>query len=65
MNKFGPTRGEWKFRLVFSLIGLIAIAVAFAYRGVSGLAVAEVVGISGTFFLGSAIWAGWNLWKGR
>lgn len=65
MSKYGPTQGEWKFRLVFSLIGLAAIVVAFVYRGVSGLAVAEVVGISGTFFLGSAIWSAWNLWKDR
>lgn len=65
MSKYGPTRGEWKFRLVFSLIGLTGIIVAFAYRGVSGIAVAEVVGICGTFFLGSAVWAGWNLWKGQ
>lgn len=65
MSHFGPTRGELKFRLVFSLIGLAGMIFAVAYRGISGIAAFEIVGIAGVFFGGSAIWSGWQLWKSR
>ncbi|WP_434615355.1 hypothetical protein [Tabrizicola sp. M-4] len=58
MNKFGPTRGEHLFRLVFSLFGLGCIGVLFAVHGVPrGPGLVEVVGIAGAFFGGSAVWS--------
>lgn len=61
MSKYGPTRGEWIFRLVFSLVGLGMMAVALSLHGVRGIAWVEIVGIAGAFFGGSAIWAAWQL----
>lgn len=56
MSKYGPTRGEHLFRLVFSLFGLGCIGVLFAVRGVpNGPGLVEVVGIAGAFFGGSAV----------
>lgn len=58
MNKYGPTRGEHLFRLVFSLFGLGCIGVLFAVHGVPrGPGLVEVVGIAGAFFGGSAVWS--------
>jgi xanthosine utilization system XapX-like protein len=62
--KYGPTRGELKFRLAFSLAGLGLMIFALVYRGVpTGPAFVEVVGIAGLFFGGTAIWSGWRLMK--
>ena len=61
MSKFGPTRGELKFRLAFSLAGLALMVFAVVYRGVGGIAWIEVVGISTVFFGGTAIWSAWKL----
>lgn len=56
--KYGPTRGELKFRLAFSLAGLCLLAVALAYRGLpEGPGLIEVVGLSVAFFGGTAIFA--------
>lgn len=58
MNKYGPTRGEHLFRLVFSIFGLGCIGVLFAVHGVPrGPGLVEVVGIAGAFFGGSAVWS--------
>lgn len=58
MNKYGPTRGEWIFRLVFSLAGLAFIGVLFAVRGIpNGPGLVEVVGIAGLFFAGTVVMA--------
>jgi hypothetical protein len=55
--KHGPTRGELKFRLAFSLAGLALMLFALFYRGVpTGPAFVEVVGMAGLFFGGTAIW---------
>ena len=57
MSKYGPTRGELKFRLVASLFGLAFMLGALAYRGIpEGPAFVEVVGIASVFFGGTAIW---------
>lgn len=64
MNKFGPTRGELKLRLAISLGGLIMMIVAYASRGISGIASLEIAIIGGAFFGGSAIWSAWQLRKG-
>ena len=64
MSKFGPTRGELKFRLAFSLVGLALMGAAVATRGMGGIAWLEVVVIAGAFFGGTAIWTAWQLWKG-
>lgn len=62
MNRFGPTRGELKFRLAFSLFGLAALAGALIYRGLpQGPAMFEIIAIAGTFFGGSAGWTTWKL----
>ena len=56
MSKYGPTRGEHMFRLVFSVFGLACIGVLFAVRGVpKGPGLVEVVGIAGVFFAGTAV----------
>ncbi len=55
--KYGPSRGELWFRLVFSLAGLALMGVALRMHGVSGMAWAEIVGIAGAFFGGTAVWA--------
>jgi hypothetical protein len=57
MSRFGPTRGELRFRLWVSIAGLGLMAVALFSRGVpSGPAFVEVVGMAGLFFGGTAIW---------
>ena len=58
MRKFGPTRGELKFRLVASILGLCFLAGALFYRGIpSGPAFVEVGLFGGAFFGGSAVWS--------
>lgn len=58
MRKFGPTRGEHLFRLIFSLAGLAFIGVLFAVHGIPrGPGLVEVVGIVGTFFGGTAFFS--------
>jgi len=56
MAKYGPTRGELKFRLGFSLVGLVMMAVALTLHGVRGIASLEMVLIAGGFFGGTAMW---------
>ncbi len=57
MNKFGPTRSDLKFRLVFSLAGLALLVAAIAYRGwPQGPGGWEAVGIAALFFGGTSIW---------
>lgn len=54
MSKYGPTRGEHLFRLIFSIFGLGCIGVLFAVQGVPrGPGLVEVVGIAGAFFGGT------------
>lgn len=56
MSKYGPTRGEHLFRLIFSIFGLGCIGVLFAVQGVPrGPGLVEVVGIAGAFFGGTLI----------
>lgn len=65
-NRFGPSRGELKFRLVVSLAGFALMLAALFARGIpKGPAIVEVVGLAGLFFGGSAIWSAIRLWKGR
>jgi xanthosine utilization system XapX-like protein len=56
-NRFGPTRGELKFRLAVSVLGLGLMVFALTHRGLpSGPGIFEVVGMAGVFFGGTAIW---------
>lgn len=56
MSKYGPSRGEHLFRLVFAIFGLAAIGVLIAVRGVpKGPGLVEVVGFAGLFFLGTLV----------
>lgn len=61
--KYGPSRGEYIFRLIASLAGLALLGVAIAVRGVEGAAWIEIVGIGGGFLGGSAIWSAWQLFR--
>lgn len=56
MAKYGPTRGELKFRLGFSLVGLGMMAIALTLHGIKGIAWLEIVLIAGGFFGGTAVW---------
>jgi xanthosine utilization system XapX-like protein len=65
-NKFGPSRGEWWFRLCAGISGLCFLAFAIWLRGIpTGPAFVEVVGLGGVFFGGTVIWSAWKLWKDR
>ena len=57
MKDFGPTRRETLVYLLISLAGLGLLGGVVAFRGVSGIAAIEVVGMSGLFFGGTALWA--------
>lgn len=58
MNKYGPSQRELKFRLYFSVGGLIFMAAAIAYRGMpQGPAMFETIGIAGAFFGGTLVWS--------
>jgi hypothetical protein len=60
--KYGPSRGELVFRLVFSLAGLAFLAVALAIHGVpTGPAFVELGLLAGGFLGGSAVWSAWRL----
>lgn len=63
MSRFGPTRGELKFRLAFSLAGLALLIGAYATNGISGIASLEIAIIGFGFFGGSAIWSARRLMR--
>jgi hypothetical protein len=65
MSKFGPSRGELWFRLVFSLVGLAMMVFALLTRGFGGIAWVEIVLIASAFFGGTAIWSARRLWVTR
>ncbi|MEM7723248.1 MAG: hypothetical protein AAF376_12830 [Pseudomonadota bacterium] len=50
MSKYGPTRGEHKFRVGLSLFGLALTAFAVSFHGIQGIASLEIMLISGGFF---------------
>ena len=57
MNKFGPTRGDLKFRFGFSVAGLLLLSGAVAYRGwPQGPGGWEAIGIAALFFGGTLLW---------
>ena len=54
--KYGPSRGELKFRLVVGLAGLVVLAGIVAWRGMpTGPAFFEMILIGGAFFGGTAV----------
>ncbi|WP_299146985.1 hypothetical protein [uncultured Tateyamaria sp.] len=56
-NKYGPTRNDLKFRLGFSLIGLVLVGAALAVRGLpTGPGGWEAIGLGTAFFGGTLIW---------
>lgn len=66
MSKFGPSRGEWLFRLAVSLAGLALLGLALALRGLpEGPGLIEVVGVAGLFFGGTAVMAARALLRKR
>lgn len=57
-RRYGPSRGELIFRLVFSCAGLVALLLAVAITGIpSGPALVELFGVAGLFLGGTAVWA--------
>lgn len=61
-KKYGPTKGELQFRAAFSVLGLVAIGVLVAVRGVpKGPGLVEVFGIALLFFGGTLVHALWRL----
>ncbi|WP_187430548.1 hypothetical protein ROLI_036790 [Roseobacter fucihabitans] len=57
MSKYGPSKKELRFRLAFSVAGLLLLCAALAYRGMpQGVAMFETIGIAGAFFGGTLIW---------
>lgn len=61
-GKYGPTRGEFRFRAAFSVVGLAAIDVLVAVRGVpKGPGLVEVFGIALLFFGGTLVHSLWHL----
>ena len=63
MSKYGPSRGELKFRVAFAVFGLGLMLVAISIKEVRGPAWMEVVGLSVLFFGGTGAHAAWKLWK--
>lgn len=62
--KFGPTRKELRFRVGFSVVGLVLMILALSYRGLpQGPAFFEVVLLAGGFFGGTLIWSIYRLAK--
>lgn len=59
--KYGPTRGELKFRFAISIAGLALIGFALIYRGMGSIAWTEITLISLVFFGASALHAGLKL----
>jgi Na+/melibiose symporter-like transporter len=56
-RKYGPTRGELKFRLAFSVAALLFLAVAIATTGIPSVpAMVELFGIAGLFLVGTIVW---------
>ncbi len=56
-NRFAPSRGDLKFRLGFSAVGLALMVFALVYRGIPTSAGGwEAIGIAAVFFGGSFVW---------
>lgn len=65
MSKYGPSRGELKFRLWVSVAGLCMLIGAIVFRGLpTGPAMFEVVAVAGAFFGGTFLWTLRRLMKG-
>jgi succinate-acetate transporter protein len=55
-GRYGPTRAEWRLRLLISLAGLCLLVAVLAVQGLpEGPGLVEVVGVAGLFFGLSAI----------
>jgi len=64
MSKFGPSRGELKFRLCMGLLicGLL-VAALFVHGVPRGLVGVELFVFAGAFGVGSVLWSLWKLYK--
>lgn len=57
-RKYGPSRGELKFRLGIGLAGLLLMALALFARGLpTGPAFVELTLFGGLFFGGTIVWS--------
>ena len=57
MNKYGPTRGDLKFRLWFSVAGLAMMVGVLIYRGLPrDPAGYETIALATLFFGGTFVW---------
>ena len=62
MNKFGPSRGELRIRLVAGLLGVaLTLGAALYLRATSSAHLGELLIVGLGFFGGTALWAGWKL----
>lgn len=59
--KYGPTKGELRFRIGFSILGLMMVGFALWWRGLpTGPAGFEAIVSGGLFFLGTL---GWSIYR--
>ena len=66
MTKYAPTKADLKFRLAFSVAGLVMMVGAILYRGwPPGPAMIEILIIATAFFGGTAVWTIRKLTKGE
>ncbi len=62
MDKYGPSRGELKFRLCMGLFICGLLLATLLAKGVpAGLVGIELFVFAGAFGLGSVIWSLWKL----
>ncbi|MXQ09356.1 hypothetical protein GQ651_16035 [Alphaproteobacteria bacterium GH1-50] len=66
MSRYGPTKGEHRFRLVASLLALVLFGIAAWTRGIAlNIVTVELGVITIAFFGGSALWSARALWRDR
>ncbi len=63
--KYGPTRGEAIFWLVFSLTGVAGLLVTLIVPDWRGILLSEIGVLALIFFGGTAIWAARKLRQGN
>ncbi|MEM6577424.1 MAG: hypothetical protein AAF678_02950 [Pseudomonadota bacterium] len=64
MNKYGPSRGELRFRLIVGLLGVtLTLGAAVYIKSTSGAHLGELLVVGLGFFGGTAVHAGWTLHK--
>jgi hypothetical protein len=66
MAQHHRSKGELKFYLISSILGLVAIIAALAFRGIPKTIIGwEMIGFGAAFFVGTLIWSARNLSRGH